>query len=553
MTKRRQDRTPSNLKIAHEELQEQFDELRNINDSVFSVNSALNGIIASCEKHEGRLKQIADVFKKEYQLPEVTFKGKQGLIEEFESISNYCREIIQNTSISKVDDPYALKNLMKISKLFEETVDISKIFFILKNLHQQTITTPAIQYITECSDPLEFTQLIKITPNFLKSNPTSFNKECALQEVHTKLVDLVEKLSEAHDALVAKNDEIKMFLQYPSVEILQKSVQFQRYISFHRKSRESFTKTSSSYAKQANQILIMLGQIKNNLHGTSQYFTKSINEIKAESAAIQEKYVNSTIKLAELRSIKFIKDKYSTNAITKYINSNKMYTDAENKLIEGVCDTDKLRAFHDYLVQSKDEAASNNKEFRDLLNKLDSGALVTANSETEDSRKLRQAIDILFDQVSDGFSAFISTFEIASQMSGDVEECVRAMSTIGKMYEDVDVIESQVACKPSNNWYEQLTRRTSQNIDKKKTDLEQIQKETKDLKSATSKLKSSVVGLKTDKEHKCEQCRINRTLCLATCGHTFCENCLKREKCHGKCPICMKLFREADVIKIMWE
>lgn len=554
MTKRRLERSQSNLKIVHEELTDQFDELRKTNDSIFSVNSALNGIIASSEKYEDRLKQIIDIFRKQFELPDVVFASKTNLIEEYEYISTLCHDIIQNTSQDKITDPISNKLLIKLNDLFIKSLDLSEIFFKLQKLPNMKRAAISFQFIVDPPNPLEFTKLIKVTPAFLKSNPTHYDKVCALQEVNTKLMSLIEKLTDANSVLVAKNDENKLLLQNPSVSIVSKHPQFQTLIRIHKNTREKFSKMLTINTKNINEFSSTIGQIRANFHGTGQYLVKSINEIKNDSSSIRQKYTEMNIKLAELRAIKVIKSKYSSNSIQKCINSNKSYIDAETKMIESIIDTDKLKAFLDNLQKFGAEANATNQEFRETISKLDEKIERSKPTDSQEMKQLKAASEIILDQIHDGFTAYAHCFEVASQMTADVEEFVKVFSTTGKKYESVDVLETQAAMVPADNWYKLLIDVSMENLSQKKDELKKINKEIETLESQTNSMKSN--NTKHRKSHskdaiKCEDCK--RNLCLGTCGHTFCEKCLKKEKCHNKCPYCMKSFKDEDVIKVSWE
>ena len=538
-----------------QDLRSRFEELHRANDQISSSNSFLTEVIASCDRFKkGLLDETARISDK-YGI-EHPKNGKGDTYQnQIISTNEECAEVIKKFSSEKVKDAFNAKELRKIRSIFQQGTDLKKCFFSVQKVPIPRLSSHTIASMTEPLDPMRFTKLFNFPEDF--SEIPDFEKCCAFQVFNAKLENLIDGLEQQRSVLTAKYDDTTTFLVYPQEKTLETFPKFRSFVGLHRKFRTELKETSTACSLNISKILNQLNQMKNRLSSTTQFFNRSIAEMKEETQAARKRYVDVCIKLCKYRTIEQIKQKSDGGITTKHMETMLRYSETENNFIDCIIVFEKIQIFLGNITKFKNEAEATNQEYRKILTALEKNPVAKkVEEDTKEKQNLRNISEIMEQQLMDGFTAFSLCFKIASDMAMRAEEYMTVLKDSGKSFDNADYLINEVARTPARTWMKSIEKRTTELLEAKKgekgiidAELAKINNEIDEERSKGERLKQNG---KMQSSHSCDDCKLNPEFCICGCGHTFCRKCIEAATNDGKCPICGIKFSKDDVIQIAW-
>ena len=540
-------------------MMKRFDYIQQYNDRIAASNSCLTEIIATCDYFKNEIDQTSRKIaeKSSTKIPER--EETENFSQEIISILTASRNIILGISQQKVKDQFTQRQLKIIRSVYENILSLTRVFFSFKKVPMPQLSSKTLSALMEPLDPMRFTQLFDFPEDF--SERSAFEQSCAFQAFYAKLDGLLDAFSKQQAYLLAKSDDTKTMLLYPQEKTLETYPRFLSLLSLHKKLRQELIDNTQSCNTSGSKLLNILVQIKNRLNSTSQFFTRSINEMREETKNARADYVSTCLILAQYRAIEQICDKSEIHSKHKHADDMRKYLNTENKFVGSIIDYDKLKKFKDDLIRFITEAEQKNQKFKEILELLNNGpnkAKEEENEFKESKAKLRTLGEYLEEELQDGFAAYIYGFKIAADMVQNAEDYMQITKNVGHNFDNMDHMVNTVSTVPSNKWALSIQTRLEDLINNKKESLEDIKKEVEKLNQESDQMKQQIESSKRDKsdkekkDDKCHDCQLHPKMCICSCGHTFCDHCFKEISGKGKCPICNKEFKDDDVIEISW-
>lgn len=589
-------------------LQKRLDELEEINYDVCQCTQGFATLNSSIISFFDQLKQIvkdennlyiktnyANNMADKNDIPiKITqlFKTKDDFINNYILLSKNLADFISLFACKALCDEYTTSKVKEIRSRFSKITEMKKdINYRFKFNHQNQMipknsSNPILIKFNKVKtklDPSNFIEKISDGSIYNTENLESLNK------FYSSLESIKDQLLDKYSSLIATQDDSRIYQKYPSPEMLGNYPEFNKYIKIHSKLKNAFdtllSKIAQYYVKihrkqqQINSIVTDLLSLSSKMDKTRKCLedeTKRYANIECLYQKINvidksyeyyeffnpEKYTNLILNFVDEEKnffkkvdnrIKYSKSQSNESNSTSSVAAN---DDVESRLSvahqQQVLDL--LTSFYDSIIENINRLTFDDKSKKNIFDQLE-GKLTKKNKletdfQTRYPRKdstPKQSLVMKRKRYSDAIKSENCAFDCigadihkAISNLSNIEEASTSFAGIHNFLKAESYFNDFFLGPASYKWSIQIADEFKNVIKNKKDEIEKTK-------------------LKVEEEKKlkdCASCCHPKTICLASCGHTFCDNCLNLEKVssssHGICPKCSKEFTLNDIIHIKW-
>lgn len=515
------------------------------------------------------------------------FKTKDDFVMSFTQLSQNLADFISLFACKSLCDEFTTSRVQEIRKRFfkitEITKDINQIKFDSQNqiIPNNLSSSFVIKFhkIKTKPEVTSFIQKINDGSNYNTENLESLNK------FYVSLEPIKDRLLEKLSSLKATLDDSQVYQKHPSPEMLSSYPEFNKYIKMHSKLKSAFDalfdKLRPYYVKiQRKQQQI--DQLVNDLLSLSSKMDKTLKNLGDET----NRYTNIECLFRKIsvidnshESYQFFEPELYTSFILNFIDEEKSFL----KKVDGYIKYSKSQTNETSLssVSSASVVVNDNVDNRlsivhqpqllELFTNFDNLIVKCINrfeeknifNQLEDKLKKKKKLENDFPTkypredsspkpsllkerkiYDDKTKSINCAFEI---INADIDNAISNLSKIETASSSFSGIhnflkaegthfENLFLLPASCEWANQVADEFKLLIQNKKEEIEKVKMQ---------------IEVEKKKKDLAVVCCHQKTVCLASCGHTFCDSCLFHDA-NSHCPRCQKEFTQNDVIRIKW-
>lgn len=505
-------------------------------------------------------------FYREMALSEhqVNNASKYNFSNNFESLSNDISLLLKLEVVSKLYDDFTINNLNEIKQLFDQIVGVE--YKTAKYQIPPSITLK-IRKIAQEFDASTFIKTA--TQNVQMAQEIPIQKAIkSLNKFMFKIEHDCDKLENSYYSLKATREQREAFKILPSPQIIEHFPEFQKYVVINRKLLHAINSTCKALQPYIDKLNLKQQQIAQAIKGVNSVLL----EIRGEYQKFID-YCNELTNINErchyLRLVdKTMKD-YPFYSRTKHDEQVSSWLNSEADLIKSALGTNFSQEMtaHDQLlncleilrrlcVNFKKELKNNNVSLsnREAAKKKTSSTFEIKYGSRENSDpspsliNARQQSDSLqtdFDQICAQIQKLVDK-RTASLFK--INEGVHAFISLHKFFISNTALTNPCASTSGLQWESQFESVFKKLIEQKRKEIKELAQQEANKRKMIEEINSLQI------EHPEPYCKHMKTLCITTCGHTICEQCLASyiQTIGMKCCECKTPFTQTDIIRINW-
>lgn len=517
------------------------------------------------------------------------FKTKKDFIFNYSQLSQNLSEFISSFACKSLCDEYTTSKVQEIRKKFftisEEMKDMNyrvKFNYYIQAIPNHLPNSIFVEFhkLKTQLEASHFVQKINESSIYNNENLESLNK------FYISLEPIRDRLLENFSSLKSTQDGSKIYQKNPSPQILRTYSDFNKYKKINSNLKKAFdtlfTKLRPYYVKiqrkqqQINILVSDLANISSDMYKTLKCLEDETNRythieciyrkisvidnshISYENFFEPKSYTKYILKFIDEEKV-FFKEvdtriKYSKNQTNQpSVSASVVVTDnAENSLsiVHQQELLDVFTGFHNSIIKMI-KRFDDKKIFDELEERLKKKKKLEADFPTKYPRansapktKLlieRKNFEDTRTSVNCGFECINTDIVRTISELPRIEAATSAFTAISNLFKAEETNFENVFIAPAScEWANQVAEEFKLIIQNKKNEIEKVKKQYEIEK----------------KKKEYANCRHPKTICLASCGHTFCDRCLNlellNENSHYFCPKCQKEFSQNDIIPIKW-
>lgn len=574
---------PQPIENVHSELENQFNELNEINDNICSkahhfsiLNSKLQGFLTELETLDGLIKEEQEIFlgKRKRKNTRKMFRSKSNLISKFKQLSKSTANFISTFSSKYLADDFTTENFQKIrERFFSLSEHIRNKNQINQNrnylLINQKMPKSILYQIHIAKSAFDNTKIIMKNPDETFTDDEDIYPP--LNKFYASLQATYERLIEKVASQNATNDDSRVYQRHPNPKMLAENQNFQRYVTIYQKLKKAIAQIISElqpyYTKihrKQQQITAIIANITAMLSTMDQTLKRFENERDRFTDAITV-YQKINLIDSAIDSYEFFNPCLCTDDVCKFLNDENMFfkdadglvrfTKIKSSIIVSDVNDEKtltltqlddlLMVFNNYNkyifdcirnFQYKRDAFQLQERLARKEKLITNFSIKYKRDDKPPSRELiagrRAYKHAVQSKEKCGFECINTDIFQSINSLSKIEEATSQFSSIFNLFkENHNAFEDDFLSRANEQWENELTDEFNNMIRQKKMTLDEL----------TSNLQ---------KETEIKECVHQKTICIATCGHTFCDECLDVSLL--KCPKCNESFTENDIIHINW-
>lgn len=542
--------TDDALKETFEALKERYQQLLESRQIFFHANNSLNRFSSSYSYFHPILKSLITSLSKHLKINEISNISTSDSFNDFSVVTLSFRNNFSKQRDINVNDNFTTKKVMQLYNIFESSLDLTKRFLHIKHIKTRDISLDNKIDKMKKRDPLFMTKLITISPGFLNKNVTNQSKFDELKVVLLRLNELEKKLQDYYNIHIAQSDVTKKHLECPEPSILSRYPQFQQYVDIHKKMIQEMVIINEGYSKQITDDVIP------NIDNLNRVFMTSIDNFSTLNSNIQsvrqsyDTLIDLNYTQILLKAVNIMKNKLAARYIDEYNETIYQIRQFETKFSESIIDENTTRPLIDKYNEYKLKLEKLNKEISKYLEEYVEEKQPTKydNSEGQVHKNIMNAYN---EQINDSFKCFPNLF---LTFCSNLDNLKTHLSESKLILEHQSFIIKRTVYDPEALYLDHLIKELSEEVNNKVEKVSSVCKEKETIEedyNIQRKMYDELVAL-ASKENVCPDCFKDRNVCLATCGHTFCEKCFEKLENVSNCPVCGVSFSKNDVISIKW-
>ena len=514
-----------------------------------------------------------------FQLSFITFNKKIEKL--FEKFSGECTEngkeqnthltltstqqqfskLIQKRLHNEIKDSFTLSQVQTARCIFAFFQNISKIFYSYQpnlNPNFKFPSTPLVfelkkrfpKAVQNVANKLEmnaeeFSSLTEIPPNF----PTF---KLAYVVLLNELTE-IEKLKTAEEAsLVSQLDQKLIHVHCPPPGFVAEMQEFQKFKQIQKELIEYMRIFVSQNEKKHKHLLELKSLLNEKLFSISHLITFEAPQV---IASLMNSYKTAVEKHVHKHEVNFVIHLRNNITEVDIPRTYENFLDLEQDLVS--IESPDLELIYQQMVNLKPVIESENARLKEELikkeKKVERNQRTTDPQAPKSERKINEKIKKLREKIKEQSELTLNAISTLMEIDIPLEN---AEKTEKIMLED-SFIDNLYLDDTLKKWWISVEDYLKYKRGEKIGEIAEISSETLRLNKRAEILTevAKTVKKKQKKEAPvCVSCEIGRTFTIGTCGHSFCEGCMREQLATFPviCKYCGKPFTEADVIRINW-